>query len=391
MSALLLLLILIILSILQNTKSDEYGYQYKSIIYDKSYENSPTRIYTNYDGNVVITGDTLGNILRTTDYGKTWDQSKTLFNGTDYLSISGLVMNSNGKEMLVSTDSNMIFYSKNYGKTFNVRSTTQQCSIMAASKDLTTIACIGGAVKDTTATVFNEDDVDDDGGSTLFGDDDGTALDGYNHNEIYYSSDSGYTWSKSDAVSARWIGLLSNDDGSWIVGVIRHKLEYTWASSDGGATFTCINDEEINDWGDLCGSKNLATMLMTDSVSKNVHISVDYGYSWTQVYNGASLDDSVTINSCAVSKESFEDGSDDDTITIALGFTGTNKKVVVDCEPHVDKNHCAESWEDTGDEDVDTYGVALTGNGKFFYSVDASTMKVASGLRSKSSKKNEKN
>jgi photosystem II stability/assembly factor-like uncharacterized protein len=233
-----------------------YSYNSKSIIYDKSYSNSPTNIYTNYDGNIVIVGDQLGNIMRSTNHGLSWDTDKTLYNGTDYLSIVGLVMNEDGNEMLVSTSSNMIFYSNDYGATFNIRSRDRECSIMAASNDLKKVSCIGGAIAATTAT--------------LFGDDDGSV--DVNHNHIYYSEDGGYNWSKSDAKNARWVGLLSNQDGSWIVGIIKHKYKYVWASIDGGKTYSCINDEERNDWGCLAGSKDLQTMIMTDTVSRNVHI-----------------------------------------------------------------------------------------------------------------------
>jgi plastocyanin len=154
---------------------------------------------------------------------------------------------------------------------------------------------------------------------------------------------------------------------------------YTWASSDYGKTYICINDEEINDWGVICGSKNLQTMMMTDTVSKNVHVSVDLGYTWTQIYNGSSLDDSVTINSCAVAANSYE--GTETKIELALGFSGTSMKVVYGCDPHDEFEHCADRWYDTGDSDADTYSVTLSKNGKYFYSIDSTTMKIAIGTR----------
>ena len=41
-------------------------------------------------------------------------------------------------------------------------------------------------------------------------------------------------------------------------------------------------------------------MMLTDDVSRNVHISFDLGYSWTQVYKGQYLNDDITVNACAV-------------------------------------------------------------------------------------------
>lgn len=343
----------------------EYSYTYKSIIYEKAETNTPSNIYTNHAGNVVITGDTLGNILVSTNHGKSWAESKLLYDGNSYYSIAGLVMNEEGDKMLVSTNSNLIFYSSDYGSTFNVRSTERQCSIMAATMDLDNVVCIGGEL--TKSSTLSVDDDNDDG------------EDLYNYNYLYRSQDGGYTWEQSDSKHARWIGLLSNEDGSWIVGVIRHKLQYAWASDDGGKTYKCINDEEINDWGVVCGSKNLQTMMMTDTVSKNVHISVDYGYTWTQIYSGADLDDSISINSCAISANSYE--GTETNINLALGFTGNAMKVVYGCDPHDEFEHCADRWYDTGNSDSDTYSQALSKNGKYFYSIDSSTMKIALGTR----------
>jgi len=350
----------------------EYEYKYKAIAYDNDEASSPTHIYTNHAGNVVVVGDKLGNVLRSTNYGKSWDQSKSLYDGDSYLYIAGLVMNEAGDEMIVSTNTDTIFYSSDYGKTFSIRSSDRQCSIMASSIDLKTIVCIGGQVATIDTSTGDDDDddnVDDDG------------IDSVNLNYLYYSQDSGYTWHQSNSKHARWIGLLSNEDGSWIVGVIRHKLQYAWASSDGGITYTNINDEEINNWGVLCGSKDLTTMMMTDTSSRNVHISEDYGYTWTQIYNGEDNDESVTLNSCAVAADSYEDSDTD--IELAIGFSGTSMKVVYGCDPHTETAHCADRWYDTGSSDSSaaTYSVALSKDGKYFYSIDASTMKVSIGHR----------
>ena len=341
----------------------EYTYKHKSISYDKDLTDSPTKIYTNHKGNVVIVGDSQGTIMRSTNYGKAWHTS-TLTDGSDTYSIAGLVMNEKGNEMLVSTKSDLIFYSDDYGETFSKRSSSRQCSLMASSVDLKTIACIGGEIVSTSS-----------------GDDDDDGEDDVNYNHLYYSQDSGYTWTKSDSKYARWVGIVSNQDGTWIVGVIKHKMKYVWASSDGGATYSCINDEEINDWGCLCASKDLQTMMLTDTVSRNVHISMDYGYTWTQIYDGEDQDSSVTVNSCAVSANSYE-GSDTN-IALAVGFTGTSMKVVFKCSPHTELAHCADRWIDTGDDDTDadTFSVALSQDGKYFYAVDSNTMKISIGHR----------
>ena len=108
---------------------------------------------------------------------------------------------------------------------------------------------------------------------------------------------------------------------------------------------------------------------------------MDYGYTWTQVYDGANLDKSITINSCAVSANSYEGTATN--IALAIGFTGTSMKVVYSCDPHTEHEHCADMWLDTGDLDTDanTYSQALSKDGKYFYSIDSNTMKVSLGYR----------
>ena len=233
------------------------------------------------------------------------------------------------------------------------------------------LVCIGGQLIDTGGVPVADDDNDD-------------AAKEYNYNHLYYSTDGGYKWSKSDAKHARWMGLVSNEDGSWVVAIIKHTMKYVWASDDGGKTFFNINKEEKNEWNCLAASKDLNTMMLTDDVSRNVHISFDLGYSWTQVYKGQYLDDDITVNACAVAAYSGE-SDDDDDISLALGFTGQSMKVAYDC------NHdtCLNEWKDTGssNSDADTFTVALSGNGKYFYSVDSKTSKISIGTR-KNLKKN---
>lgn len=355
----ILKLLLLILLLIENCICDDYDYDYYSL--DLSDGNSPSQIYTNQAGSLVILGDSEGNIYRSTNYGKSWKTSKPLPNGDSYASLVGLVMNEEGDEILFSTDTDLIFYSSDYGAAFKVVSTGRECSIMSASSDLQTVVCIGGQLVSTSS----EDDGDDSPAE-------------YNQNHIYYSKDGGYSWSKSDAKNARWMGIVSNEDASWIFAVIKHTMNYVWGSSDGGEHWKLINGEEKNDWGCLAGSKNLNTMILTDVGTRNVHISNTKGYLWTQVYEGEYvLDDSITVNACSVAAYSDED--DNDSNSLALGFTGQSMQVALDCFDDV----CHDEWNATGDsdEDADTYSVALSANADYFYSIDSKTSKIAIGTR----------
>ena len=356
-------MLLILLLIGNGTSSkDDYDYDYYSL--DLSDGNTPSQIYTNQAGNLVIVGDSEGNVFRSTNYGGKWKTSQPLPNGKNYASLVGLVMNEKGDKMLVSTDTDMIFYSDDYGATFSFRSSDRECSIMSASSDLKTVACIGGQLVSKSS---KDDDDGDDSSSE------------YNQNHIYYSKDGGYSWSKSDAKKARWMGIVSNEDGSWMVAIIKRTMKYVWASSNGGKSWKLINGEGKNEWGCLSGSKDLNTMMLTDTASRNVHISFDYGYSWTQVYKGEYLDDHITVNACSVAAYSDEDDDDSNNISLALGFTGQAIKVALDCN----SNTCSNEWDDTGDsdDDADTLTVALSANGKYFYSIDSKTSKIAIGTK----------
>ena len=87
---------------------------------------------------------------------------------------------------------------------------------------------------------------------------------------------------------------------------------------------------------------------------------------------------SHTVNACSVAASNDED-DDNDSIALDLGFTGQSMKVALDCN----EDTCSDEWDDTGDSDgdADTYSVALSSDGKYFYSVDSKTSKIAIGTK----------
>jgi hypothetical protein len=104
------------------------------------------------------------------------------------------------------------------------------------------------------------------------------------------------------------------------------------------------------------------------------------GKTWQQIFCHQKPDGDEkikfngTVNACAVSYDGY---------SFALGFTGGDLYVIHDCSPADDIKSCEASWRPqnttiTGDHD--TRGVALSIYGSHFYSVDAGTMEIASGV-----------
>lgn len=321
----------------------EYLYVYKDISTDRSGE--PVGVYTSKHGDVIITGDNAGNVWISTSSGVKWKHS--YLNESDgSLYITGCVISSNGKEMIVSTNEELIYHTKDYGETFSVRA-YHKCSIMASSEDLENIICIGGDLGDL--------------------------------NSLLISYDKGSTWKKSETPPAIWMGIASNEDFSHIVAIKKYTFDYVWKSSDKGVTFKLIANNEKNEWGDLCASRSLSVLVLTDYNTLNSHVSVDYGQTWHQIFchQGPSGDERIlvngTVNACSVSY---------DGASFALGFTGGDLYVIHNCQPADDQAQCESYWRSqntTIDSYHDTRGVALSVDGTHFYSVDGSTMEIASG------------
>jgi hypothetical protein len=193
------------------------------------------------------------------------------------------------------------------------------------------------------------------------------------------SNDKGLNWYKSETPDAEWIGVVSNEDFSHIVAVKQYNFDYVWMSKDYGVTFKLICNNERNEWGQLCASRDLSVMILTDAKTLNSHVSEDYGKSWQQIFchqkpNGEEkIVKNGTVNACAVSY----DGK-----SFALGFTGGDLYVIHNCAPADDKYQCEESWRPentTVTGSFDTRGISLSQYGTHFYSVDAATLEIASG------------
>jgi len=311
--------------------------------------NTPLGIWSNLNGTFVVAADEEGHIWRSIDAGSSWEKTKPLKIGksSQYASVYGLAMTSDGAQMVVGTGKHSTYQSTDYGSSWNQIS-TQHCSIIASESSLEKLACIGGL---TTG----------------------------NNNYIYYSTDAGATWSKSSADPGRYVGLVASTDFG-MVSAVKYTNEYYFHnSSDGAVTFSTVGYDENGSlrWGSLCGSADLSTMLLTDVKTRNVHVSRDYGANWFQAFNAESfkLSDSVTLNACAVSS----DGN-----AYAIAFTGAKIYTVFNCPDPATEKQCGGLWveQDSASSTgvFDTAGLAFSQDGGLFFSVDATNEEIAVGV-----------
>lgn len=338
------MMIIIVNICASHTKRYTYDFEYESLesmAGSISNITEPNYICTSLSGRIAIASDTNGNIYRTKNHGKSWTSSKALeINKNKYGSISGCVFSKSGEEILISTnDDDAIFYSNDFGDSFTIQS-SRTCSIMSASDGLNNVVCINGTPGE--------------------------------NNAILYSNDKGKTWIKSKVEKAAWIGVASNSDFTNIVAIVQTSENYAYGSSDGGKTFEVIANNEDHTWSCLAASRDLETMIITDSGSRNAHYSVDGGYNWKQLYNGIGM--TATYKSCAVSG----DGK-----SFALGWDNHAIEIGHDCEISSDHSHCHSSWKDqlhgSSTGSFDTVAVALNDDGTIFYAVDATAMEIEIG------------
>ena len=325
------------------TNSDTYNFTF----IDTS--GTPRSVFSSKDGAIVIASDKVGNIYRSVDYGSSWTSGQYLKVGSKggYGSIYGLAMTSSGECMIAGTGLHATFKSTDYGASWSKLS-NQVCSVITGTTDLKKLACIGGLTTDESVY-------------------------------LYYSHDSGVTWSKSKTDPGHWIGIVSNSDFT-MVSASKYSLDYYFHnSSDGAVSFDSIASTESNDleWGCLAGSIDLSTMIITDVKTRNVHVSRDYGNNWYRAFNAqtSKLQDSVTINACAVSKEGN---------AYALGFSGYQTLTVFNCPDPTEYKECNHLWvsqynaSSTGV--FDTQSISLSQDGARFFSVDATNKQITVGV-----------
>lgn len=304
-------------------------------------DHAPNVIYSSISGNVALASDTHGNVYRTYNKGLTWSTSKSLkINNKSYASISGVAFSHTAKEVLVSSNTDdTIFYSDDYGETFTIQS-SRTCSVMSASSDLENVVCIGGTQGET--------------------------------NDILYSSDKGKSWKKSKVAKNQWIGIASNSDFSNIVAIVQTSDDYSYGSTDGGKTFKVLANNEENSWSCFSASRNLEVMIITDENSRNTHYSVDGGYNWKQLYDGAGM--TATYQSCAVSG---------DGLSFGLGWSGYPMEIEHGCDASSDREHCHDSWvtqrhgSSTGS--FDTRSMSFNLDGTILFAVDGNNKEIVVG------------
>ena len=309
-----------------------------------SAQPSPGSLFTSSSGELVLFSDQDGYLYRSSDYGKTYTTSQALVYGEgQYGVLAGMVMTESGDRMIAGTGNMGTFHSTDFGVTWELLSAVP-CSIIATtSDDLENLACIGGP--------RSQD------------------------NFLYYSTDIGHTFVKSSAEEHDWVGLVGSSTTGTMLAAMATGYNYTFKSTDSGQTWEQGEQPESMQWGCLAASNDMSRMILTDSITRNVHMSQDQGDHWYQAYDARHdvLQDDMLLNACTVSG---------DGVYFVLGFTDTAIKITTNCTS-TGVGDCDDKW--VNQEDATTTGrfnttaLAISHDGSYIYAADATTWEVAVG------------
>lgn len=314
----------------------------------------PTGLFCSSSGQFVIAGGEDGSVYRSTNYGKSFSQHKSLkLSSGSHAVLAGLAMSLDGSKMVAGTATHPNFHSSNHGHSWTESTSSgNSCSLIAGNADLSSIVCIGGEVG--------------------------------KENYLYYGGVSSSLTKSTSAGKGKWIGVVGDASFTHLVAVQAADTSYIFISKDRGETWIVPPlgfDWNTGSWGALCSSQTAMSLMITDTDSLNAHISVDGGLSWIQGFNGANygLDSSQgdQINTCAVSANGK---------LFALGFTGEYIQIASDCtEVTVNgKEECDGNWNSQtklymNNSSFDTQYIAFDASGKRFFAVDASKLVIATG------------
>ena len=317
-----------------------------------STSGTPLGIYSSSSGKYVITSDSKGHVYRSIDYGASWKKTRPLLvSKGEYASIYGLVMTGDGDRMIAGTGEHNNFISTDYGKTWKELSSSQSCSVIAASSTLEELACVGGFV--------------------------GTPPEEETY--IMVSTDGGQTWAKASE-KGLWIGVVSSADFSLLAAAKYTGSPYFYISQDYGKAFTNVTYFETArlSWSSICADEAANQIVITDHKTRNVHMSDNLGELWFQIYSAKKnkVQDDDKITACAVSR----DGN-----LFALGWSGHPTSTVFDCPDPTLENNCSGQWtnsEDSSSGEFDTAagGLAVSADGKYLFLTNAGTKQIATGV-----------
>ena len=87
-----------------------------------------------------------------------------------------------------------------------------------------------------------------------------------------------------------YTGVTSNADFSKLTAVVFTGCGYIYHSTDDGNSWTQTDSDEacLLQWNCLAASADAKTLLITDSMTRNVHASAAYGHTWFQVFKAST-------------------------------------------------------------------------------------------------------
>ena len=254
-----------------------------------------TGITCSMDGKRVaaVSGDTIENkyVFLSSDYGETWTKKDTGIAGAGYW--SDLVGSSNGAILVAARYSGGMYKSSNYGETWTSVATFPNVATMSLgmSGDGTIIASCGVNAENIMVSTnsgtswtktgpaqginhnFTEISVSRDGQTMIVADNLKTTL--------FVSTNFGASWvEKTSLGSLAFKACHVTKDGSLMVAGVSPGSIYT--STNTGNTWIERTSAGSGNWGYLTGSYDGKILYAVDhNTSGKIHISKDYGVTWT--------------------------------------------------------------------------------------------------------------
>ena len=218
-------------------------------------------IASSANGTKLVAVAVSGYIYTSTDSGVNWtqrDSSRQWY---------GVASSTNGVKLVATVNNGQIYTSADSGVNWTARESSRQWFPVASSADGTKLV----------AGVDNE-------------------------NFLYYSTNSGATWTKGNISISHWRSVASSADGTKLAAVAIPGCIYT--STDSGANWTYY--ESTKYWTCIASSAD-GTRLAAVANNQNIYISTNSGASWTarasikQWYGIAFSADGSKLVACASS------------------------------------------------------------------------------------------
>ena len=185
---------------------------------------------------------------------------------------------------------------------------------------------------------------------------DGTQIAASSYEEVWLSSNSGVTWTRSTPNYANYRKIASSSDGSKLL-LASSNSSRLQRSTDTGTSWTILGGSVEQSWHQVASSANGQVLAAAGLHGTALYISTDGGTSWSAKdsanWNGVAISDNgATIVAVAQSRAIY--------VSTDSGTTWSNRDT-------------ARGWSDVSISNDGTKIIAAVGEGQIYKSVDTGT------------------